>query len=246
MQTTIVLQFRAYKCGLLIMLTTFTAFLFSCSGTAQDDVQLDGRAFTVLTIPNGNPAEAAMESITFKEGRFDNDNCHLWGFGDAPYTASREGDSIVFTATTTSPKEGSMTWKGTIKDETLHGTMTWSKQGQADLNYTFSNGQIELADLNGKSFDVQFTDADTTTTETITFTDGYFESPGCYTWGFSRAPYDAYILDGVTHFQSLYTSEQEGKMLFYGVIQSGMLSGTQFWTKEGQADMYYQMRGEER
>lgn len=227
----------------LIYVFCTICFLQACATSVKEGPLLDGQTFTVITVPVGNNADAALERISFNASRFDNDNCHLWGFGDAPYTAMQSGDSIRFKASTSSQKEGMMIWNGTVVNGVLSGTMVWIKEGQSDLQYNFSSENIEMVDLNGKQFEVEFTPGDSSTREVITFAKGQFESPGCYAWGFSAAPYQAYMLDGQTHFQSLYTSEKEGKMLFYGVIDKGVVTGTQFWTKEGQADMYYMMRG---
>lgn len=244
MQTTTHTTSRSNQGLVILGLVMSVSLFFSCAAKSKEEPVLDGRVFTVLTIPDGNSAEAAMERISFTNGKFDNDNCHLWGFGDGAYAAKEAGDSIAFTATTTSAKEGTMTWTGVIKGTTLMGTMVWSKEGQSDLNYHFTSANIEEVDLNGISFAVQFSDGDTAQAETITFNNGMFESPGCYTYGFSASPYQAYMLDGKQHFQCLYTSAKEGKMLFYGVIDGTSISGTQFWTKEGQDDVYYKMSGQ--
>ena len=49
-----------------------------------------------------------------------------------------------------------MNWKGAVKGDLLTGTMIWSKQGQDDIHYTFGNDQIEITDLDGRSFDIEF------------------------------------------------------------------------------------------
>jgi hypothetical protein len=41
----------------------------------------------------------------------------------------------TFEATTTSAKEGKIVWKGTVRGETLEGTLVWSKPGQKDIEY---------------------------------------------------------------------------------------------------------------
>lgn len=247
MQTFIHPWVRSGKLPMLTLLFSLFSFGFftSCASSAQEGPLLDGQTFTVITMPLGNTADAALEIISFAKGRFDNDNCHLWGFGDAPYTAVESGDSITFKTTTTSEKEGSMTWNGVVVNGKLSGTMTWSKQGQSDMSYTFSSDGIESVVLDGRKFEVQFIPGDSTQKEIITFSNGQFESPGCYAWGFSAAPYQAYLLNGQPHFQCIYTSKEEGTMLFYGVIENKSVSGTQFWTKTGQADMYYTLQGSE-
>jgi len=221
------------------------SLILSCTASGKEGPLLDGKSFTVITMPDGNSAEAMMENITFAAGRFDNDNCHLWGFGDGAYTAKESGDSIAFTATTTSSTEGTMEWTGTLRGDALSGSMVWKKAGQDDMHYVFTSKNIMRVDLNGKKFAVEYADGDSVLKETVTFNNGMFESPACYTWGFTAAAYQAYTLDNVTHFQSIYSSAAEGKMLFYGTIRDTTLTGTQFWTKAGQADNYYPMTGTE-
>ena len=140
---TVTLNRNSYSGLLIIIIFLLTGFVFSCSATDTTGPLLDGKSFTVITSPNGNPAESMLEKITFENGRCDNNNCHLWGFGDGNYSATAMGDSIIFNATTTSTKEGTMVWNGTVKGETLSGKMTWSKQGQDNLEYTFSSKNIE-------------------------------------------------------------------------------------------------------
>ena len=48
-----------------------------------------------------------------------------------------------FEATATSPKEGTLKWKGTVKGNLLDATADWIKKGQADVHYTFK-GMLKL------------------------------------------------------------------------------------------------------
>ncbi|HVZ39325.1 MAG TPA: hypothetical protein VHI13_08620 [Candidatus Kapabacteria bacterium] len=95
---------------------------------------LDGRTFAGESVEHGRTA-AEKDELAFANGRMHSKGCDPYGFGDAPYTATASGDSIHFTATTTSPKEGSIAWSGTVVGETLAGTFIWTKQGQDPITY---------------------------------------------------------------------------------------------------------------
>ncbi|MBS1911144.1 MAG: hypothetical protein JST22_04085 [Bacteroidetes bacterium] len=95
---------------------------------------LDGRTFAGESVEHGKTA-AEKDELAFANGRMHSKGCDQYGFGDAPYTATVSGDSVHFTATTTSPKEGSIAWSGTVVGETLSGTFVWTKQGQEPIAY---------------------------------------------------------------------------------------------------------------
>ena len=53
----------------------------------------------------------------------------VWGFGDATYRASRDGDRIHFDAETESPRFGRLRWQGTVSGRRLDGTLTMVRDG---------------------------------------------------------------------------------------------------------------------
>ncbi|MBK7975090.1 MAG: hypothetical protein IPK07_18010 [Deltaproteobacteria bacterium] len=75
------------------------------------------------------------DTLRFDGGLFHSTACEAYGFGRAPYTAAKVGDAIVFTAETTSEKEGRMVWTGTVTSHKLDGTATWTKPGQRAIEY---------------------------------------------------------------------------------------------------------------
>jgi hypothetical protein len=91
---------------------------------------LDGKAFTA-SIVRASVAEQSRElgdELMFSNGMFGSMLCRRFNFGDAPYWIRREGDQIHFLAEMTSPTDGKMVWKGTIRGDTLEGTMRWTKE----------------------------------------------------------------------------------------------------------------------
>ena len=90
------------------------------------DGLLDGRSFTGQTGPKGKAAEGP-DTLIFEGGTMRSTGCDAYGFGAAPYVATREGDRIRFTATTTSPDEGKIEWTGSVRGDVLEGTFVWKK-----------------------------------------------------------------------------------------------------------------------
>ena len=77
------------------------------------------------------------DTFVFKDGKFRSTACDAYGFTETSYTAAVSDVSTTFEAEATSPKEGTMKWKGTVKGDSLEGTAVWTKNGQADMHYTF-------------------------------------------------------------------------------------------------------------
>lgn len=225
--------------AMLIIITTiaFSFPLVSCS-QSNKEVSIDGKKFTVLTMESGKPETAALETITFNNGMFDNEGCHIYGFGNGKYMATKNGDNYSFEATTTSPKEGTMKWKGMVMGDVLHGEMVWHKDGQADIHYTFNSADIKMSSLDGKTYTTQMKSGDSMIVEEVTFKNGVFDSPGCMLWGFAPAPYQAWEMNGKIMWQSLYTSSNEGMMLFTGSATGNEITINNYWVKEGQNSAY--------
>ncbi len=228
-----------------LIITTIIALslpFVSCS-QSNKEVSIDGKTFTVLSMEKGKPETAVLETITFKSGMFDNLGCHIYGFADGKYTAEKNGDNYNFEATTTSAKEGTMMWKGMVMGDVLHGEMVWHKEGQADISYTFNSANIKMTSLDGKIFTTEMKSGDSMMVEEITFKNGMFDSPGCYQWGFAAAPYQAWEMDGKIMWQSMYTSSNEGMMLFTGMVDGNNITVNNYWHKEGQNDSYESSMG---
>lgn len=95
---------------------------------------LDGRTY-IGHLGQRGQTPGDEDTITFEGGQFHSAACDAYGFGKAPYTSAKVGDSIVFTAETTSEKEGRMVWTGTVVAHKLEGTATWTKPGQRAVEY---------------------------------------------------------------------------------------------------------------
>jgi len=93
---------------------------------------LDGRQFSAGIVRDDadeDEKERPLEDrLMFNDGKFSSVVCKRYNFTEAPYWVRVEGDRIHFLAELTSPTDGRMVWKGTIRGDILEGTMRWTKE----------------------------------------------------------------------------------------------------------------------
>ena len=228
-----------------MMIIFFGATMFTNLSCSNSNAQatLDGKSFTIYIMEGNKPEAESSETLTFSGGMLESDLCFLWGFGKAAYTSKKDGKAIQYDATMTSSTEGTMHWTGSVEGDKLTGDMIWHKEGQDDIHYMYGTDGFTPASLDGKSFSVEMKMGDSTMTETMSFANGNFESPGCYQYGFTATPYKAWLTNGKICFQCLYKSPKEGMMLWNGTLDGNKLNITEMWHKEGQADIYEMYTG---
>jgi hypothetical protein len=105
----------------------------------QEPGHLDGRTFIGETGRVGKKG-ADVDELIFKNGMFRSKGCDRYGFEEATYTATIQGDVVTFEAETMSPKQGKMKWTGTMKGDQLEGTYTWYRSNKW---YRLSNEPVE-------------------------------------------------------------------------------------------------------
>ena len=93
---------------------------------------LDGRQFKAGILradaePDGEKPPLG-DQLMFSNGKFSSAVCKRYNFAEAPYWVRVEGDQVHFLAELTSPTDGKMVWKGTVRGDTLEGTMRWTKE----------------------------------------------------------------------------------------------------------------------
>ena len=86
---------------------------------------LDGKTFVVKQGENGKEAKGS-DTLIFKDGKFRSVDCDKYGFGEAPYKATVEGDTIKFVADTTSESKGKIHWEGTVQGDKIDATYVWT------------------------------------------------------------------------------------------------------------------------
>lgn len=112
-----------------------TLLLLAGLAAAPAGGPLDGKTFVAETGEKGKPAQKETDTLQFAAGRFHSLACDPYGFAEAPYTAAMQDGVLRWQAETTSPKEGKIRWSGTVRGDLLAGTYTWTKAGQAPIEY---------------------------------------------------------------------------------------------------------------
>ncbi len=103
---------------------------------------LDGRRFDGVFIQRGKTSGDA-DTLTFQGGRFRSSACDRYGYGDAPYRASVQGDGFTFEAETESPKYGKLVWRGTVRGDKLDATATMPREGKTPIENWVVAGAVK-------------------------------------------------------------------------------------------------------
>ena len=93
---------------------------------------LDGKRFDGVFMERGKTSGDA-DTLTFRDGRFRSSACDKYGYSDAAYKASTQGDTTVFEAETESAKYGKLLWKGTVRGEKLDATVMSIRSGKTPV-----------------------------------------------------------------------------------------------------------------
>lgn len=99
--------------------------------------------------------------------------------------------------------------------------------------------------LDGRTFSVELTETskNEASGDELIFKDGTFFSTECEQYGFTPAPYESKSKAGEVLFKSTLTSGKEGKTEWEGSVKGDEISGTMFWSKEGQDPIIYSYKG---
>jgi len=121
----------------LLFVVSLALFVASPAGAAETKGALDGKTFAIDMTKKGD-TKAEKDDLIFKDGKFRSTGCDSYGFTEAAYTTAAGADGATdFSSTATSPKEGKMEWKGTVKGDAVEGTAVWTKEGQPAESYSF-------------------------------------------------------------------------------------------------------------
>jgi hypothetical protein len=115
-----------------LLLATGLALAATCASAQA--ASLDGRRFEGIFLQRGKTSGDA-DTITFANGRFRSGACDRYGYGDAAYRATTQGDSVAFEAETLSPKYGRLQWKGMVRGNKLDATALMLQEGKAPLEH---------------------------------------------------------------------------------------------------------------
>lgn len=106
------------------------AFALCCGAVAAGP--LDGRSFQGVFLERGKTSGDA-DTLIFNDGRFRSTACDKYGYSDAPYRATVQGDVVHFETETQSPRYGKLVWKGVVRDGKLDATATAIRGGKAPV-----------------------------------------------------------------------------------------------------------------
>lgn len=109
---------------------------------AQQSTPLEGRRFDGVFIQRGKTSGDA-DTLTFQGGRFRSSACDRYGYGDAPYRISQQGDTVVFEAETESPKYGKLIWRGTVRGDKLDATAMMPREGKSAIENWVVAGAVK-------------------------------------------------------------------------------------------------------
>ncbi|SYZ74623.1 exported hypothetical protein [Candidatus Zixiibacteriota bacterium] len=98
---------------------------------------LDGKYFSGTETGNGTRANETDE-VYFRDGMLHSKSADMKSFEPAPYTATEENGTISFKAETMSKMNGKMEWNGTVKDNKLDATVTWTRNGKEPTTLTIN------------------------------------------------------------------------------------------------------------
>ena len=93
---------------------------------------LDGRSFHGVFLERGKTSGDA-DTLTFKDGRFRSSACDRYGYSDAVYKTSKEGDALRFEAETESKKYGKLVWNGVVRGGKLDATVMMMQPGKSAI-----------------------------------------------------------------------------------------------------------------
>lgn len=111
-----------------------TGLALAATRASAQSASLDGRRFEGVFIQRGKTSGDA-DTVTFANGRFRSSACDRYGYGDAAYRATTQGDAMAFETETVSPKYGRLQWKGLVRGDKLEATAVMLQEGKAPVEH---------------------------------------------------------------------------------------------------------------
>ena len=87
--------------------------------------------------------ENLKDQLVFDHGDFESEECvKNWGYEKAPVEIKNEGISWSFNAVTTSPRDGRIEWRGTVKGEKIKGSASWTRLDGLKMSVHFVGREL--------------------------------------------------------------------------------------------------------
>lgn len=111
----------------LVLMVGMTHPTLGWSAEMRDAMKgpLDGKTFAVNTGDKGKGG-SDKDTIVFRNGMFRSMACDKYGFGEGAYSATEKDGVVYFEADTASPSKGKIHWNGTVKDDKIELSYTWT------------------------------------------------------------------------------------------------------------------------
>ena len=103
---------------------------------------LDGTQWQIK-LTTGAVKTPSEDRIRFEKGRFTSPLFKPKGFSTSNYTLTEEKDGpVIWETMQTSEAEGTLSWRGELGGQTMHGVASWRKPDGIVVNYTFAGSRV--------------------------------------------------------------------------------------------------------
>ncbi|MGD2141531.1 MAG: hypothetical protein PVH25_14130 [Burkholderiales bacterium] len=133
---------------------TFFGSILAQQGSATQTNRARSRTNTAVPhlVVSGTTGTVGMDAdhddeLVFADGNFHSRECSKLGFTQSRASVHRDGDVIRFSAVNVSPKYGTLSWEGVIRNGIVEALYVWKKERlfwTIQREYWFS-GEIENA-----------------------------------------------------------------------------------------------------
>ena len=103
---------------------------------------LDGKTFTG-TVGNASSDKGQADDFVFRDGKFSSKLCDQFGYKEGDYWVFPKDNATTFTAKTASDAGGKKSWSGSVKGNSLEGTVTTVENGKTEQGWF--KGQLKTA-----------------------------------------------------------------------------------------------------
>ena len=116
--------------------------LFVLASVALAASPLDGTQWQIK-LTNTAAKTPSEDRIRFEKGRFTSPLFQPKGFPTSNYTLTEEKDGpVIWETMQTSETEGTLSWRGELGGNAMHGVASWRKRDGTVVNYNFAGSKV--------------------------------------------------------------------------------------------------------